>query len=119
MRLPRLHGHRKTSEHSRSVMTQQLTAVTFPLSPMQQGMLFHHLKEPHTGVDIEQLVIHLPEAIDPARLQTAWNWLAQRHEILRTRFVWEGVEQPQQEVSSDVAVPFVVEDMRHLSKSDE
>jgi non-ribosomal peptide synthetase component F len=23
-------------------------------------MLFHHLREPHSGVDIEQLVVHLP-----------------------------------------------------------
>jgi len=29
---------------------------------MQQGMLFHYLKEPHSGVDIEQIVVHLDEA---------------------------------------------------------
>ena len=47
-----------------------MTPETLPLSPMQQGMLFHHLKEPHSGVDIEQLVVHLPEAIDAPRLES-------------------------------------------------
>jgi len=89
----------------------------FPLSPMQQGMLFHHLREPHTGVDIEQLVVHLPEAVDSHRLETAWQWLVKRHDILRARFVWEGVEQPRQEILAEVVVPLVVEDARQLSES--
>ena len=62
---------------------------------MQQGMLFHHLMEPHSGVDIQQLVVQLPERIDTTRLERAWQWLVQRHDILRARFVWEGLEQPE------------------------
>jgi amino acid adenylation domain-containing protein/non-ribosomal peptide synthase protein (TIGR01720 family) len=90
---------------------------TFPLSPMQHGMLFHHLREPHTGVDIEQLVIHLSEAVESHRLERAWRWLVKRHDILRARFVWEGVEQPRQEILAEVDLPFVVEDARQLSES--
>ncbi len=100
-------------------MSQQILFKTFPLSPMQQGMLFHHLKEPHSGVDIEQLVIHLQEAIDVRRLETACRWLVSRHDILRAQFVWEGVEHPQQEVLPEVAVPFEVEDARQLSATDQ
>jgi amino acid adenylation domain-containing protein/non-ribosomal peptide synthase protein (TIGR01720 family) len=100
-------------------MNPKVIAEAFPLSPMQQGMLFHYLKEPHSGVDIEQVVIHLPEAIDVRRLQTAWRWLVNRHDILRAQFVWEGVEHPQQEVLPEVAVPFEVEDARQLSAADQ
>src|SRR6185369_13139350 len=78
----------------------------FPLSPLQQGMLFHWLKEPHAGVDIEQLVIHLAEEIDPDKLRKACEWLVSRHEILRTRFDWENIQHPQQEVQDKVNVPF-------------
>src|SRR6266481_4988257 len=100
-------------------MSQQILLKIFPLSPMQQGMLFHHLKEPHSGVDIEQLIVHLPEAVDARRLETAWRWLVNRHEILRARFVWEGVEQPQQEILPEVAVHLEVEDGRQLSPNDQ
>ena len=88
---------------------------TFPLSPMQQGMLFHYLKEPHSGVDIEQIVVHLPEKIEARRLEMAWQWLVQRHDILRTKFAWEGNE-TQQEVLPEVRVPFVVHEERGLSE---
>ena len=38
--------------------------------------------------------------LDVLRLETAWLWLVRRHEILRARFVWEGVDQPRQEIVS-------------------
>lgn len=95
------------------------TIDMFPLSPMQQGMLFHHLKEPHSGVDIQQLTVHLPEFIEAARLKAAWKWLLQRHDILRSRFVWQDVGEPSQEVFSNVPLPFAVEDIRTLNESDQ
>src|SRR5438093_5632615 len=102
-----------------SCMIKHLIVDSFPLSPMQQGMLFHQLMEPHSGVDIQQLVVHLPEEVDASRLEAAWQWLVRRHDILRARFVWEGIEQPQQEIAAEVSVPFAVEDARHLSEHDQ
>src|ERR1700751_5017646 len=96
-------------------MNQKLTTDRFPLSPMQQGMLFHYLKKPNSGVDIEQLVIRLPEEIDDRRLRAAWEWLVLRHGILRARFVWEGIDHPYQEVLDTVAVPFARHDQRGFS----
>jgi amino acid adenylation domain-containing protein/non-ribosomal peptide synthase protein (TIGR01720 family) len=96
-------------------MNRTSLSGTFALSPMQQGMLFHYLKDPHSGVDIEQIVVHLPEKIDARRLEMAWQWLVRRHDILRTKFVWEGSE-TQQEVLPEVAVPFVVHEERGFSE---
>lgn len=73
---------------------------------MQLGMLFHTLKEPSAGVDIEQLVIHLPETLDPGRMEAAWQWLARRHEVFRTRFQWKGGDEPCQEILPNVRLPF-------------
>jgi NRPS condensation-like uncharacterized protein len=96
-------------------MNRTSLSGAFALSPMQQGMLFHYLREPHSGVDIEQIVVHLPERIDARRLEMAWQWLVRQHDILRTKFVWEGNE-TQQEVLPEVAVPFVVHEQRGLSE---
>ncbi len=82
--------------------------TAYPLSPLQQGMLFHALSEPHGGVDIEQLVFTLREPVDAPRLRTAWERVVTRHCILRTAFLAEeGVMQ--QVVRESVNVPFVVE----------
>jgi len=63
--------------------TRAVVVDTFGLSPLQQGMLFHHVEDPRSGVDIEQLVVHLAEAVDPDALRRAWDLLVQRHPILR------------------------------------
>ncbi len=102
-----------------SCMSSDLPVGSFPLSPMQQGMLFHHLVAARSGVDIQQLVVHLLEEVDASRLEAAWQWLVRRHDILRARFVWEGIEQPAQEIAAEVSVPFKVEDARHLSEHDQ
>src|SRR5580765_7097849 len=98
-------------------MRQKLISDCFPLSPMQQGMLFHFLKEPRSGVDIEQVVVHLPEAINQSRLRAARAWLIRRHDILRARFSWASGEQPQQEILDDILVPFEVRQVGNLSTS--
>jgi amino acid adenylation domain-containing protein/non-ribosomal peptide synthase protein (TIGR01720 family) len=82
-------------------------------------MLFHWLKEPHAGVDIEQLVVHLPEAIDSGQLKNACEWLVSSHEILRARFDWENIERPQQEILEKVRVPFLVRDAQAGSEAEQ
>jgi amino acid adenylation domain-containing protein/non-ribosomal peptide synthase protein (TIGR01720 family) len=98
-------------------MKQSHISDTFALSPMQKGMLFHYLKEPHSGVDVEQLVLHLSEEVDICRLQAAWKWLVGRHDILRVQFNWEGVSGPHQEVLTEIRTPFVFEDLRTVTDS--
>lgn len=88
---------------------------TYPLTALQQGMLFHRLLQPDSGVDIQQIVCSLPEAVDVSALEGAWNFVARRHEILATSFRWEGVERPLQDVWDTVAVPLRCEDWRSLA----
>lgn len=87
----------------------------YPLSPVQQGMLFHYLEARTRGVDVEQLEIRLDEPIDTDRLASAWAVVARQHPILRTRFRWEGLKAPLQEVLDDIAVPFETRDLSAIS----
>jgi natural product biosynthesis luciferase-like monooxygenase protein len=88
---------------------------TYPLSPMQQGLLFHHLAAPHSGVDFEQIVFRLREELDLAAFDRAWERLVARHDVLRTVFRWEGIEEPQQRVLPSVRIPIEVHDWRGVS----
>ncbi|AWM05853.1 MupA/Atu3671 family FMN-dependent luciferase-like monooxygenase [Bradyrhizobium symbiodeficiens] len=84
---------------------------SYPLSPLQEGMLFHHLEARTPGVDVEQLEILLNEPIDTNVLADAWAMVAKQHPILRTRFRWEGLKVPLQEVVSEIVVPFEARDL--------
>ncbi|SFO82533.1 non-ribosomal peptide synthase domain TIGR01720/amino acid adenylation domain-containing protein [Ectopseudomonas composti] len=74
----------------------------YPLSPMQQGMLFHALDNPGSGLYVNQISVAV-EALDPARLQAAWAQVVARHETLRSGFLWQGgLRQPLQVVQRQV-----------------
>ena len=65
------------------------TLASLPLTPLQQGMYFTWLQNPTAGIDLEQMVCTLPEAIDAPRLRAAWERLTAAHPILRTTFTAE------------------------------
>jgi amino acid adenylation domain-containing protein len=83
---------------------------TYPLSPMQQGMLFNTLLDPGSGVDIEQLLFELHETIDVVSFQRAWHFATARHPVLRTNLRWEYLDEPRQEVHSWVELPWEDQD---------
>src|SRR4051794_34088182 len=88
---------------------------SYPLSPLQQGMLFHHLEARTRGVDVEQLEIRLNEPIETDRFADAWARVANQNPILRTRFRWEGLQTPMQEVLQEIAVPFETRNLSALT----
>ena len=77
---------------------------SYPLSSLQQGMLFHALWEKGSGVDIQQILIDLHETLDVEKFQRAWWRIITRHPVLRTSFRWENLNEPQQQVHAKVRV---------------
>ena len=92
---------------------------SYPLSPLQQGMLFHHLEARTRGVDVEQLDVRLNEPIDTNRFADAWARVAKQNPILRTRFRWEGLQTPVQEVLHEIVVPFEVRDLSEMTTQEQ
>src|SRR5437899_5101134 len=87
----------------------------FPLSPMQQGMLFESLYAPDGGARIVQLCYTVEGPLDRALLQRAWERAVERHGILRTGFHWERLDRPLQVVHRKAALDLTVHDWTHLS----
>jgi non-ribosomal peptide synthase protein (TIGR01720 family) len=68
----------------------------YPLSHMQQGMLFHNLYAPDSTTYFLQLGCTFNGSLDIEAFTKAWQGVIARHPILRTAFAWEGLEQPLQ-----------------------
>jgi amino acid adenylation domain-containing protein/non-ribosomal peptide synthase protein (TIGR01720 family) len=90
----------------------------YPLTPMQQGMLFHTLLEPESGVYFEQFTCSIHAPFDPALFELAWQRMLDRHSVLRSGFLWEGLEQPLQAVFKHVQVPLSHLDWRDLDEAE-
>ncbi|HKH46438.1 MAG TPA: amino acid adenylation domain-containing protein, partial [Thermoanaerobaculia bacterium] len=78
----------------------------YPLTPLQSGMLFHSLMAPESGVYVNQVTCTLPADLDGRLFQQAWEKLVQRHAVLRTAFLWDGLEEPLQVVRKKVTLPW-------------
>ncbi len=82
----------------------------YPLSPMQQGMLFHTLYAPETEVYTEQLACKFVGDLNIEAFREAWRQVLQRHDVLRSAFVWEDLDEPLQVVYEEVELPFEILD---------
>ena len=66
------------------------------LAPVQEGILFHYLKNPGSEYYFEQLSLEISGEIDVRHFEKAWNTVIATNEMLRTVFRWEKLEKPSQ-----------------------
>ncbi|PFD72567.1 non-ribosomal peptide synthetase [Bacillus cereus] len=81
----------------------------YGLSPLQKGILFHTLydqDDEYSFSYIVQVGFLLRGQLDVATFEKAWEYVIQRHEVLRSVFVWEEVEKPLQAVYE--RLPFTI-----------
>uniref|UniRef100_UPI000AE92A90 condensation domain-containing protein n=1 Tax=Methylomonas koyamae TaxID=702114 RepID=UPI000AE92A90 len=79
-------------------------ADIYKLTPIQEGMLFHSLSSPESGVYVEQFSQTVPFGVDADLWQQAWNRVIAHHDILRSGFFWEGLEKPVQVVQRQAEI---------------
>ena len=91
----------------------------YPLSPLQEGMLFHSLYAPEVGAYINTFSNGLQGALNVSAFQRAWQQVVNRHQALRSIFVKDGLKQPLQFVYRQTSLPWEVLDWRDLSSSDQ
>ncbi|EST33059.1 hypothetical protein N566_19670 [Streptomycetaceae bacterium MP113-05] len=84
--------------------------AVWPMSGLQQGMLYHALAEPGTHTYIEQLVCELRGEADPERLVHAWRTALTRHTALRAHCSWEEWDRPVLVVPRGIDVPVTSQD---------
>jgi amino acid adenylation domain-containing protein/non-ribosomal peptide synthase protein (TIGR01720 family) len=89
----------------------------YALSPLQEGLLFHTLSAPASGVYMQQMSCRFNRGFDPAAFKRAWEDVIARHTILRTGFEWRGVSEPVQVVRRRVRLDVREEDWRGYGRA--
>ena len=77
----------------------------YPLSPLQNGMLFHTVYDPDSQDYLVQNGFVIRGGLDVDAFERAWQHVVARHAVLRSRFAWEGLPAPVQVVVRDRPVP--------------
>ncbi|MEH1931936.1 condensation domain-containing protein [Nostoc sp.] len=86
----------------------------YELSPVQNGILFHSLYAPETGLYLIQFSFTLRGHLDIVAFDRAWQEVTARHTILRTSFYWQEIDKPLQVVHQQVKVPLEQYDWRGI-----
>ncbi|MCK5059314.1 MAG: amino acid adenylation domain-containing protein, partial [Candidatus Aminicenantes bacterium] len=84
----------------------------YPLTPMQEGMLFYSLSDQESSTYFDQLSYRLQGRLDAGLIKKSLDELFKRYDILRTAFVHENVDRPLQVVLKKRQVDFYFEDLR-------
>ncbi|MEK4378122.1 fengycin non-ribosomal peptide synthetase FenA [Bacillus sp. FSL R5-0434] len=89
----------------------------YPLSYMQEGMLFHSLLQKDSRAYVEQASFTIEGEVNLQFFQESINALVARHDIFRTIFISQNVSSPQQVVLRERTVSVLEEDIAHLDEA--
>ncbi|MFL5742788.1 MAG: amino acid adenylation domain-containing protein, partial [Flavisolibacter sp.] len=84
----------------------------YPLSPMQQGMLFHSLLDAGSHHYFQQMSYTVQGKLDVSAVEQSMNDLIARHPVLRSIFLHKGFERPMQIILKERKIDFVFQDVR-------
>jgi amino acid adenylation domain-containing protein/non-ribosomal peptide synthase protein (TIGR01720 family) len=89
----------------------------YPLTPMQEGMLFHSQYAPESGMYVEQLSCRFMSRLNVSAFEKSWQHVIDRHGALSSSFVWDGLKEPVQVVQRGIKVPIELLDWRHRPRA--
>jgi surfactin family lipopeptide synthetase C len=91
----------------------------YPLSPMQEGILFHTRHDAAFAMYFEIITATLHGEVDLDAFARAWQAVVDRHPVLRTAFVWEGLDEALQVVRKRVKLPVARYNWRGLDSAEQ
>jgi len=88
----------------------------YPLAPLQEGMLYLHLAAGEGDLYVQQAQFTFDSHQRLDAFAQALQWVIDRHDILRTSFVWERLDEPVQVVWRQA--PLVCEEVQLDTSTD-
>ncbi|HEV2754809.1 MAG TPA: amino acid adenylation domain-containing protein, partial [Actinomycetota bacterium] len=95
------------------------TEDVYPLTPLQQGMVFHTLYEPGSAVYFQQLRLTLAGRLEARALEQSWRDLTARHEVLRGAALSERLPRPLLVIRRAVEPPFEIDDWSDVDRAEQ
>ncbi|HEY4746913.1 MAG TPA: amino acid adenylation domain-containing protein, partial [Steroidobacteraceae bacterium] len=112
-------GQRELDDLIRAVGGAREVEDIYPLSGLQQGLLFHSLYAPQSAVYVVSVTCRLGGPLDVAAFRRAWQHVVERHAVLRTAFVGHELDRPVQVVRRRVTLPFELHDWRGVPPAEQ
>jgi amino acid adenylation domain-containing protein/non-ribosomal peptide synthase protein (TIGR01720 family) len=91
----------------------------YPLSPLQQGLLFHTLYGEESGDYVVQMLLTFQGKLDPVAFEKAWQTVMNHYEILRAYVIWKGLKTPHQVIAGEVPVPIQLVDLSRYTPEEQ
>ncbi|HLA53014.1 MAG TPA: condensation domain-containing protein, partial [Flavitalea sp.] len=98
---------------------QQRYAFTdiYPLSAMQEGLLFHYLMDQQTESYFEQILVTVKGDLNIKAVEQSMNDLTKRYDILRTVFLHKQYDRPLQLILKERKIDFHYQDIQRECQS--
>lgn len=78
----------------------------YPLAPLQEGILFHHLLNENKGDPyVLVILLSMSSQVTLDKFTTALSWVMRRHDALRSAVLWEQLPRPVQVVHRQADLP--------------
>ncbi|GAA0372815.1 non-ribosomal peptide synthase/polyketide synthase [Bacillus horti] len=91
----------------------------YPLSPMQEGLLFHALLDKKSNAYFEQFVFDITDRnMELSLIEESINEVIARHEVFRSLFIVDKVKQPQQVVLRERKITVAYQDITDIAQEE-
>ncbi|MBZ9521407.1 non-ribosomal peptide synthetase [Bacillus safensis] len=100
-------------------MSKQKIQKVYPLTPMQEGMLYHAMLDPNSSSYFTQLELGISGDFDLDLFEKSLNELVRTYDILRTAFVYQQLQKPRQVVLAERHIDVYREDLSHLNHQEQ
>ena len=112
-------NHELTLEELETIMGKKKPVEKiYPLSPMQAGMLYHHLLDRKSPAYFVQFSFTLEGELQMEMFERSFRELIKRYDIFRTNFIYEGVRRPQQAVFKEYEACIEYEDISGIPEQE-
>ncbi|BAZ70598.1 McyA protein (plasmid) [Fischerella sp. NIES-4106] len=91
----------------------------YPLAALQAGMIFHSEYSTNVPIYHDVFTYHIRATLNLQALHSAIKQVVNRHAVLRTSFALTNYQQPLQLVHQQVDVPLNLDDLSHLSTTEQ